>query len=340
MVLAGSMLGMASGGDAAFWSGHVLIPQSDTNPGLSAEGDFTAQPEEPGLADHDVLWRSFGGVRAITKPSRDAVMGFTLSTRVTEVLVEGGQHVHKGDLLIRGDDSADAAEAAFQRARAETSLPRKRAEGKAKLAKLEYQRLLQAEAQGGANPLDIERARAAEEAAAIDLQLAILNEALASHQADAAEARVAKLSLRAPFDGVVDIVQINRGQSVRDGEPVVRVVVDDTIWIDVPAPTALTIKLQLAPGMPAWVLLQDDANTRIYKAHVIEVAPTADPSSGTRRVRVEMANAIHIVPGINCQVRFVEPSESMQRFIVDPGVPLSIHADIASDRNLLLEDHR
>ena len=199
MVLAGSILSMASVGDAsASWSDAGLVWHRDTKADAQRDS-YAAQPEESGLADHDSLWRSFGGVRAITKPSRDAVMGFTLSTRVTEVLVEGGQRVHEGDLLIRGDDSADVAEAAFQRARAETPLPRKRAESKATLAKLEYERLLQAEAQGGANPLDIERARAAEQAAAIDLQLAILNEVLASHQADAAEARVAKLSLGLPL---------------------------------------------------------------------------------------------------------------------------------------------
>lgn len=285
-----------------------------------------AQPEDDAQAKHDELWRDFQGVRAVTKPSQDAMMGFTLSTRVVEVLVEGGQQVHEGELLVQGDDSSDKAEAAFQRARAETELPRKRAEGQAELAKLEYQRQLQAKEKGGANPLDIERARAAEQAARIDYQLAILNEVLAKHQADAAEARVAKLSLRAPFDGVVDVVRVNKGQSVRDGEPVVRVVVIDPIWIDVPAPTALTIKLDLQPGSPAWVMLQDDVKPRIYMAKVIEVAPTADPASGTRRVRVEMANKIHLVPGMNAQVRFAQPSESIQPYIVDPAKPTTTSA--------------
>ncbi len=301
----------------------------------------TTQPEDDAQARHDELWRDFQGVRAVTKPSQDAMMGFTLSTRVVEVLVEGGQQVHQGDLLVQGDDSSDKAEAAFQRARAETELPRKRAEGQAELAKLEYQRQLQAKEKGGANPLDIERARAAEQAARIDYQLAILNEVLAKHQADAAEARVAKLSLRAPFDGVVDVVRVNKGQSVRDGEPVVRVVAIDPIWIDVPAPTALTIKLDLKTGSPAWVMLQDDVKPRIYTAKVIEVAPTADPASGTRRVRVEMANKIHLVPGMNAQVRFTPPSESMQPYIVDPAKPISSSAQADyTDTQAIVEAQR
>lgn len=259
------------------------------------------------------------GERAILKPSRDAIMGFTLSTSVQEVLVSGGQAVKAGDLLIRGDDSEDLAEAKFQRARAETQLPVDRSRAQADLAEVEYQKQVETFDLGAGSQFELDRSRVARDTAKIDLELALLNLVLSDLQATRAEARAAKLSLRAPFDGVVDIINVNRGQSVRDGEPVVRVVSLDPLWIDVPVPNAMAISQRLEPGTTAWVLLQEDTAERVYKAEVLEVAPTADAASGTRRVRVEMANKLGLVPGVNCWVRFTEPIGEWKNRIVDPG---------------------
>jgi RND family efflux transporter MFP subunit len=249
-------------------------------------------------------------------------MGFTLSTSVKEVLVSGGQVVQAGDLLVRGDDSEDVAEAKFQRARADTELPVARAKSQLELAELEYQRYLEVRDQGAGSPLEHERAKAARDVAKIDLDLALLNQVLSDYQASRAEARVAKLSLRAPFDGIVDAVQIDEGQSVREGEPVLRLVAVDPIWIDVNTPTAHTIALRLENGSPAWILMQDDTAKRVYTGRVVEVAPTADAASGLRRIRVEMANAVGVVPGVNCWVRFTEPTGEWADVVVDPSKPV------------------
>jgi multidrug efflux pump subunit AcrA (membrane-fusion protein) len=204
------------------------------------------------------------GERAVVKPSRDAVMGFTVSTSVQEVLVSGGQAVKAGELLIRGNDIEDVAEAKFQRARADTELPVDRARAETSLAELEYQRQLEAFNQGAGSQLELDRALVTRDTSRIDLDLALLNQVLSDLQAGRAEARAAKLSLRAPFDGVVDIINVDRGQSVRDGEPVVRVVSVDPLWIDVPVETAMTMTQSLHPGSLAWVLLQEDTAERVY----------------------------------------------------------------------------
>lgn len=262
------------------------------------------------------------GERAVVKPSEDSLMGFTISTSVREVLVSAGQQVREGDLLVRGDDSEDVAEAEFQRARADTKLPVERARVQAELAELEYKRMEQSFDQGAGSPLELDRARVNWGITRIDLDLALLNVVLSDLQANRAEARVAKFALRAPFDGVVDIVHVDKGQSVSEGQPVVRVVTTDPLWIDVPAPTALVLSQRIVPDSRAWVLLQEDVAERVYEARVIQVAPTADAESGTRRVRVEMSNAIGLVPGVNCWVRFTEPPTRWQDAIVDPSRPL------------------
>jgi len=279
------------------------------------------------------------GERAVVKPSEDSLMGFTLSTSVREVVVSAGQQVREGDLLVRGDDSEDVAEAKFQRARADTKLPVDRARVQTALAELEFKRMEQSFDRGAGSPLELDRARAARDSAKIDLDLALLNVVLSDLQASRAEARVAKFSLRAPFDGVVDIVHVDKGQSVGEGEPVVRVVSVDPLWIDVPAPTALVLSQGLVPGNRAWVLLQEDVAERVYEARVIQVAPTADSESGTRRVRVEMGNTIGVVPGVNCWVRFTEPPARWRDAIVDPSKPLEAAAPVGESLDALAVLH-
>lgn len=285
---------------------------------LAWAGPAWGQGAGPSGAERLAAKMSFGE-RAVVKASQDAVMGFTLSTSIREVLVSGGQEVKAGELLIRGDDIEDLAEARFQRARADTELPVDRSRAQLELAELEYARQQDAFDKGAANQLELDRSRVARDTAKIDLELSVLNQVLSDLQATRAEARVDKLNLRAPFDGVVDIINVDVGQSVRDGEPVVRVLSVDPLWIDVPAPTALTISEGLRPGSPAWVLLQEDTAERVYEAQVLQVSPTADAASGTRRVRVQMANKIGLVPGVNCWVRFSEPTGEWGGKLVDPG---------------------
>lgn len=273
----------------------------------------------------------FGGDRAVTRPSRDAVIGFTLPTAVREVAVVGGQRVKQGDLLVRGDDAEDRAEAEFNRMRAQTPLPLDRAVAEETLAKIEYDRAQEADQQGAGAPAELDRYRVRFETAAIDRQLAVLNQTLAQLQADKAEARAEKLTLRAPFDGVVDIVLVDTGQSVGAGDPVVRVVRVDPLWIDVPVPTERTIELGTATGDTAWVLMPRGGKPEVFLGKVIEVAPTADSQSGTRRVRVEVPNASAIVPGLNCWVRFTEPEGEWKDRIV--RAPTEV-PDAASERSL------
>ncbi len=252
----------------------------------------------------------FGGHRAVTRPSRDAAIGFSLPSTVVEVAVTGGQRVKKGDLLIRGDDREDFAEAQFQNARATTKLPVERSQADVDLAKLEFDRATEAYAKEGLSPAEYQRSESRYRTTRIDLQLAELNQTLAALQAARAFARVDRYRLVAPFDGVVDVVTVDVGQSIQQGDPVIRVVNVDLLWIDVPVPTQESLALDPKGGQRVWVLLPVLDEAKVFEGKVIEVAPTADAGGGARRVRVEVENVEQLPPGMNCWVRFSEPSEA------------------------------
>lgn len=263
----------------------------------------------PLTADLEAMSRfeSFNGIKCVTRPSRDSVLGFSLPTTLREIAVRGGERVVEGQLLVRGDDEEDLALTETQRIRAETDLPVQRAVGQAELAAVEWDRAQEAFTRKGISQLEYDRARLAKDTAAIDVGIAKNTLAQDRAQVVRFEARVRRLRLEAPFDGIVDNVLVDVGQSVSEADSVVRVVNIDPLWIDVPAPTSMTIQLGLAPGDDAWIAMDLPGEDRVFAARIIEVSPVADAASGTRRVRVEVPNPDEIVAGVTSYVRFTEP---------------------------------
>lgn len=288
-------------------------------PTLSAAQDGGKSSASTGTmastVDQEVV-REFGGYRAFTRPSRDATMGFSQPTQVQEILVKGGQSVKKGELLIRGDDREDQALLKLQQMRAETDLPIKGAKAAMDLADVEYKRLQEASAKGGASPQELDRARLTLDRATVEYQQAILNQRQEVVQIERLDARIVHLRLQAPFDGQIDNIQVDVGQSVSESDKVIRLVNVDLLWIDVPASMLDASTQRLSTGDKAWILVDLASGYRLVEGKVIEVSPVADFSSRTRRVRVEFANregAQRLVAGDPAWVRFTAPPEGVAK---------------------------
>lgn len=257
------------------------------------------------------------GEKAVTRPSRDATMGFSNPTQVKEIAVKGGQKVKLGQLLIRGDDQEDIAFLKLNQIQADTDLPVLKARAGLDLAQLEFDRTKEAHEKGAAALQDFDRSRISLDAARIDWETAKVQQDANKASVDRAKARVDRMSLMAPFDGQVDVVMVDAGQAVSENDKVVRVVNVDLIWIDVPVRMdragAETIRL----NDPAWTLTEIGGVPALYQGKVIEVSPVADPASRTRRVRVEITNpaeeARRVIPGEPAWVRFERPSEELMR---------------------------
>lgn len=260
------------------------------------------------------LLRDWAGHKAVTRPSQDAVMGFSLATQVAEILVRGGQEVTKGQVLIRGDDTEDAAILAMQKYRADTNLPVDRAAKAREQADKEYEIQLETLKRGGSTQQQVDRARVAAELAAIDVEIGKYQIKQEQLQVPRLQARLEKFSLRAPFNGVIDSINADLGQAVAENEKILRMVNVDPLWLDVPAPTDDPAAAALKVGDPAWVLVDLGGQARVANGKVIEVAPTADPASRRRRVRVELPNPKgpgRILAGEPGYVRFAEPAPAV-----------------------------
>ncbi|HYE61589.1 MAG TPA: efflux RND transporter periplasmic adaptor subunit [Phycisphaerales bacterium] len=269
-----------------------------------------AKPRALTRLDQSII-SEFGGTKAATRPSRDATMGFSLPTQVSEVLLRGGAEVKKGDMIVRGDEAEDVAILKLQKVKAEKDWPVQKAEKAAALAKVEYEKTKTAFDQRGSSAFEVDRARLSSEAAVLDHETAKVNQTQEVLQVERLEARLEKMRLRAPFDGEIDSVMVDVGQSVTENEKVVRVVNVDPLWMDVPAPTEDPATLSLKPGDKAWVLIDIATGSRVAEGKVIEVSPTTDLASRSRRIRVELPNPKgpqRILAGEPAWVRFTQPS--------------------------------
>ncbi len=264
------------------------------------------------------LISTFSTIKAVTRPSRDAVMGFTVPTKITDIVVRGGQEVTKGQVIVQGDEAEDRALLRLQKVRAETDLPVERARKQMELADTEYRIQQEVRAGGGSSDQQLERARLAFEVAKIDVSKAQMEQTQEVIQVDRLESRVQKFRIEAPFDGIVDNVMLDVGHSASENDKVVRVVNVDHLWIDAPAPTQDAVTLTLKVGDRAWVLFDMAGLPIVREGKVIEAAPTADAASRTRRVRVEVANpkgVERLLAGEPAFVRFTAPSEEFGRML-------------------------
>lgn len=248
------------------------------------------------------------GVKAVTRPSRDATMGFPFPTSVAEVIVRDGMEVRKGQLLVRADDAEAVAAFAIAKIRAESTLDVELQEKTLELAEVELKATETAFEGGGGSTIELDRAKLTRDQAAIQLEAARQRDIEADSSLMQLEARVNDHHLTAPFDGVVDVVFVDVGDSVRNTDPAVRVVAVDPLWVDVATPTARTLDLE--PGDPAWVQVRIGDEPRVLSATIVGISPVADSVTGARRVRVEASNPDGLPAGLTAFVRFEPPEAS------------------------------
>jgi RND family efflux transporter MFP subunit len=290
-----------------------LAPQSKSEPqapaNSPAHSPSNTQPSTRAFGAPAL--EEFRGYKAVTRPSKDAVMGFTEPTNIKELLVRGGEDVKTGQLMVRGDDAEELTLLKLQREVVAKPLQVEASKAERDLAKVQYDRIVEVQQRGGSGTLEVEQARLNAEIKRISHELAISQQTQQTIQIERVQARVDRFRLSAPFDGIVDVVSVDVGQSVSVQDKVIRVVSVDPLWIDVPAPMQDAKTLSLSLGDPAWLMCDVAGEARVFRGKIIEVAPTSDPASRTRRVRVELPNPkgpARLIAGEPIWARFTEPT--------------------------------
>jgi len=193
-----------------------------------------------------------------------AVQGVTLASEVPGTVVaidfESGEMVEQGDLLVRLDTSIERAELAS-------------AVASAKLADIDFQRKKNLPSAAAVSEADVDAAEARATQAAAEVANV--------------KAVIARKTIRAPFAGRVGIRQINLGQVLQPGTPIVSLQSSDPIYVDFSLPQQALSEIE--PGHTASITTDAFPDT-IWEGTVEVVDAEVDTSTRNFTVRALVKN--------------------------------------------------
>jgi membrane fusion protein (multidrug efflux system) len=249
---------------------------------LIAAGKAFAQPPEAvsSFVVREEKWQ--GTLNAIG--SIVAVQGVTVTPEVPglvqEIAFESGAIVSKGDLLVRLDTSLEKAQLSAVKAQVE-------------LAKVNLQRVRTLSDQNMISKADLDAADAT----------------LKQYQgnADAIQATIEKKTIRAPFNGRLGIRQINLGQNLDTGKPIVSLQALTPIYVEFSLPQQELARLKT--GME--VHLTTDAYLgREFKGTLTAINPDLDATTRSVGLQATLENAEQLLrPGMFARVEVQLPEE-------------------------------
>jgi membrane fusion protein, multidrug efflux system len=196
--------------------------------------------------------------------SLTAVQGVTVAAelpgKVVHIAFEPGAMVKKGDLLIRQDTSSEEAQ-----------LP------------------------GAVAQADLTRIVLARDARMLAEQIisqakydtAVADYEQATSQANNIRATIGKKTIRAPFSGRVGIRQVNLGQMLREGDPIVTLQSLDPIHVNFTLPQQELARLR--PGLPVRVTC-DCLSDQTIDGRITAVNPLVDAETRNVQLQATVAN--------------------------------------------------
>ena len=228
--------------------------------------------------------------------SVSAVQGAVVSTElggvVAEIDFQNGGVAKKGDVLMRLDSSAEEAQLRYPEADLELAR-----------ANLERIRDLAAQKVVSKQELDAAQSTFGQKQGAVDNMRAFIT----------------KKQVRAPFDGMLGIRQVNVGQMINSGQQVVQLTALDKVYVDFALPQQ-TLP-ELATGYEARVHA-DALFGHEFKGIVSAINSMVDTVTRNVGVQVTLENPDHALhPGMFVNVDVILPEKN--KTIVIPGSAVS-----------------
>ena len=240
-------------------------------PPVSTVSSFTAEQQ-----DWTQSLRAVGSIQ----PVQGVILEAEAAGLVQSIHFENGQQVNVGDLLVQLDVKVEQAQL-------------RAAEATARLAELEFQRAKRLRESGNVPQSNLDRAVA-------DMERA-------NAEVENIRAMIDRKTIRAPFSGRAGIRQINLGQFVPLGAPVVPIQAYEQVYVDFSLPQQALATV--AEGYQL-ALKADAYPTRIFEGRVTALSPEIDPATRTIKVQGTLENPDGALrAGLFVRVEVILPEE-------------------------------
>ena len=267
---------LAAVGGLSYWAGTRSAPAAKA-PGAAAATPAKAPP--PGVAVEATrvsmvkLPQAIGAVGSL-RSDETIIVRPEIAGRVAQIHFREGQHVAKGAVLVRLDDSVQKAD--LDKARANLVL-----------SKSKLDRAVGLKQQGFVSGQASDEAENLYKVARADVE--------------AMEARVSKATITAPFAGTIGLRQVSLGDYVKEGQDIVNLESLDPLKVDFRVPEmALS---QVKSGQTLQITL-DAVPDRAFDGHVIAINPLIDAGGRSIVIRAQVSNRDgKLRPGMFARVR-------------------------------------
>jgi len=244
----------------------------------------------------------------VMEPSLVVKLGSPVSSVLSEVSVDRGDHVKQGQVVARVESSVEEAVVASDQARAEST-----AEIEAKQALLDQKSGI-INRKAGLQQLhvtstqDLENAQAEYNVAKQEVTLARLGRHMAEIELQRARAMLEQRTIHSPIDGVVTQRALGPGEYIHQDGHIVIIARVNPLNVEAFLPVRYFGLVKL--GQSAHVRPDDPVGgDRVAEVSVVD--QVFDAASGTFGVRLKLANPDNSVPaGLRCQVTFDVPELS------------------------------
>jgi RND family efflux transporter MFP subunit len=221
---------------------------------------------------------------------------------VSKVLAKEGDRVTRGQLLIQLDDSVERHqwESLNLQGNSVAQIEAAVAEEKEKAA--EVKRLEELRAQGAGSVVELEEARLARDLAAKKITVAEEDKKAKGFEALAKKAVMDQMQVKSEIDGYVEKIDTQPGELIDPQKPVITLVNNDVLRVEMNLPNSVADKLQVGEAMEVRYSEKDPWQ----QAAVDFISPTSDASSFTRRVTLALPNPTGISSGHEIKVKLPE----------------------------------
>ncbi len=228
-------------------------------------------------------------LEGITAPNADITLSFVLTGRVSEVLVKPGITVERGQPLVQLFDEPERIQSEQLKVLSEdrTKIYAAKAELAQKAADLK--KLKRAKAKGAASAWEVDHSMLDVRIAELSLKSALVEQEQYRRRYEHSQSQLKRMRLQAPIAGRIEEVGVEAGESIGPLGPVVRLVQNDPLWIDMPV--SMSQASDLSIGQRVWVAFPGDAGGNgSPNGSIIDIAAVADAASETLHIRIEVPN--------------------------------------------------
>jgi RND family efflux transporter MFP subunit len=249
----------------------------------------------------------------VMDPFLTVKLGSPVTSVLSEVSVDRGDLVKKGQIIAKIESAVERAAVATNEARAAST-----AEIEAKQATLDqkngvYKRKLDLQTHNVTSAQDVENAQAEFNVAKQELELARLNRQMAQLEVDRLRALLEQRTIRSPIDGIVVQRSLGPGEFARQDANIVTVASIDPLSVEAYLPVRYFGSIKV--GDVANVHPDDPVGGE-YQATVSIVDRVFDAASGTFGVRLNLPNHENQLPGgLRCHVTFDVPEKSARDLV-------------------------